>query len=154
MALRNIVKSNDDLLRKKSKEITVFDDKLKELAADLIDTVKFKNGVGLAAPQIGVLKRIVTVDKGERDFIILVNPVILKESTETCVLDEGCLSVENKIGPVKRPKRIIVKAQDLEGNTFTFKASKMFARICMHEFDHLDGILFIDKLEPEKNKEI
>lgn len=147
MALRNIVKSTDELLRKTSKEITIFDDKLKELAADLLDTVRIKNGLGLAAPQIGVLKRIVVVDKADKDFLVLVNPKIIKESNETWVSEEACLSVENKSGPVRRPKKIIVKAQDLDGNPFTFKASKMFARICMHEMDHLDGILFIDKIE-------
>ena len=83
MALRNIVKSTDELLRKTSKEITIFDDKLKELAADLLDTVRIKNGLGLAAPQIGVLKRIVVVDKADKDFLVLVNPKIIKESNET-----------------------------------------------------------------------
>jgi len=149
MALRTIITYPNPVLRKKAEEITTFDEALKELAADMVETMYDAPGVGLAANQIGVLQQIVVVDvskkEGEKKSIILINPVI--SAGEGCVSgDEGCLSVIEYEAKVKRYQKIHLTARDLEGKEIEFAAEDRFARIIQHEVDHLHGTLFIDHL--------
>jgi len=142
MATRKIVMQGDELLKKKSKVVTVFDDKLAMLLDDMYETMILNNGIGLASPQVGVLKRVVVV---EVDGIKLdmVNPeIIARKGEETGV--EGCLSVPNIQGYVKRPSKITVKAFNRYGEEYTLTATSMLARCICHEVDHLDGVLFTD----------
>ncbi len=142
MATRKIVMQGDELLKKKSKVVTVFDDKLAMLLDDMYETMLLNNGIGLASPQVGVLKRVVVV---EVDGIKLdmVNPeIISRKGEETGV--EGCLSVPNIQGYVKRPSKITVKAFNRYGEEYTLTATSMLARCICHEVDHLDGVLFTD----------
>lgn len=147
MAKRNIVKVGDSLLRMKSKPVYVFDDGLSQLLDDMRETMLAENGVGIAAVQVGVLRRVCAVYDGV-DFYEFVNPTILK-ATGKQSSTEGCLSVPNKNGIVERPKKLVVKAFDRYGAEFEFVASGYLAVICSHEFDHLDGVLFIDKVKKE-----
>lgn len=143
MALRNIVKNGDPTLRKVSRSVINFDEKLSVLLDDMADTMYDADGCGLAAPQVGILRRICIVDVGD-GLIELVNPVIVEESgvqQET----EGCLSCPNEYGTTKRPMKVTVRAQDRNGNTFTVSGEGLKARAFCHEIDHLNGILFIDK---------
>ena len=153
MAIRTILTFPDPVLRQKAKKVTRFDDELKQLAADMGETMYDAPGIGLAANQIGVLLRIVVVDvstpeTGKR-FISLVNPVI-SEGEGSVTDEEGCLSVIDYTSNVKRFKKIKVTAQDLEGKPMEFIAEDRFARIIQHEVDHLDGRLFIDHLSSLK----
>ena len=143
MALRNIVKVGDDTLRKTSFEVTKFDDNLATLLDDMKETLIKADGVGLAAPQIGVLRRvfIVMIDDYYKEFI---NPIIVK-TTGSQIGDEGCLSVTNEYGTVERPKKVVVKAFDRYGKPFTVTETDFTARAICHENDHLNGVLFIDK---------
>lgn len=143
MALREIRILGDDLLRKRSREVDVIDDRIKELVKDMIDTMIASEGVGLAAPQIGILKRIVIVMDGKK-IIPLINPKILEQEGSS-VDYEGCLSVKNKNVKVIRPEKIRVQALDVDGNELDFVAEGFFARVICHETDHLDGILIVDK---------
>jgi len=149
MALRNIRNYNeeDTILRKKSKVVKIIDEKTQILLADMADTMYQANGVGLAAPQIGILKRLVVIDVGE-GLIKLINPVILERSGEQQDM-EGCLSVPDISGEVLRPQKVRIKAQDENGNYFELEATDLLARAFCHELDHLDGILFIDKTLPD-----
>lgn len=142
MAIRNIVKDTDEILRKVCRPVEKFDQKLSDLIDDLAETMYKANGVGLAAPQIGVLRRAVVVDVGEglHEFI---NPKIIKSSGEQ-IDTEGCLSCPGVWGTVKRPNHITVEAYDRNGNRFILSASELFARAICHELDHLDGKLFKD----------
>ena len=151
MARRMVVKIGEDVLRKHAKEVTEFDEKLAELLDDMTETMIYEDGVGLAAPQVGVLKRAVVISPNGKDFYEFVNPVITASSGRQ-ICNEGCLSVPDIRGEVERPKKIEVSAQDRNGRKFAFKAEGFFANICCHEFDHLDGILFVDKMIRKKNK--
>lgn len=145
MALREIRTLGDEVLRKKSKMVDKFDDKLKMLIEDMIETMYSANGVGLAAPQIGILKRIAVVDIGE-GVIKLINPEIIEyegKNKDT----EGCLSIPNTRGIVERPDRVVVKALNENGEEFVVEGEGFLARALCHEIDHLDGILYIDKAE-------
>ena len=144
MAIRQIRFEDDEILRKKSREIDKIDERIIELAEDLIDTMREEDGVGLAAPQVGVLKRIVVVDIGDGP-ITLINPQIVNEEGED-VDDEGCLSVPGKSGKVLRPKRVTVKYTDIDGEEKTVEGEDLLARAFCHEIDHLEGILYTDKL--------
>lgn len=148
MAQRQIREVGDDLLRKKSREVEVVDDKIKQLLDDMYDTLKASNdGIGLAAPQVGVLKRVIVIDLGEEGdgkVYKLINPVITKRKGEQ-VCREGCLSVPGLVGDVVRPKEVTVEALDENGKKIVIKAKDLFAICLSHEIDHLDGILFIDK---------
>lgn len=145
MARRTIVKIGEDILRKRAKEVTVFDNGLAALLDDMIETMTAADGVGLAGPQVGVLKRVAVISPDGKNFYEFVNPVIEKSSgTQKC--REGCLSVPGVSGEVMRPKKVVVRAYDRYGNEFVLKAEGFLANICCHEFDHLDGILFVDKL--------
>lgn len=142
MALRKIVLQNDDILRKKCKPVEVFDKKLGILLDDMAETMYKANGVGLAAPQVGIIRRAVVVDVGE-GLIELVNPSIVKsKGTQRDV--EGCLSCPEQWGYVVRPREVIIKAQDRSGKDIQMKLKDFTARAVCHELDHLEGQLFTD----------
>ena len=148
MAVRNLRYGNDEILRKRAREVEVIDDKIKELAQDMMDTMHKFDGVGLAAPQVGILKRVIVIDLYEDNTqYMLVNPIIKKEKGEQ-VVDEGCLSFPNQYGKVKRPKSIVVEALDLDGRKVVIKAKDLLAQALSHEIDHLNGEVFINKVEP------
>lgn len=147
MALREIRLDNDPILRKKSKEITEITDRIKILLDDMIDTMNEAEGVGLAAPQVGILRRAVVIDIGEGP-IKLINPVILETKGE--VIDiEGCLSIPGRSGTVNRPEWVKVKYIDIDGKEKVLEGSGLLARAICHEVDHLDGILYTDKIIEE-----
>lgn len=152
MALRNIVKLGDDVLRKKCRAVTMIDSKTHELLDDMAQTMHAANGVGLAAPQVGLLKRIVVIDVGD-GVIELINPEIIACSGEQTD-DEGCLSVPDKFLPVSRPNVVKVRALDRYGKSFTMEGEGLLARAFCHEIDHLDGKIFLDVYkEQQKNKD-
>lgn len=151
MALRNIRLNGDEILRKRSKEVTVIDDKIKRLLDDMADTMYEKDGVGLAAPQIGILKRLVVIDVDDENLYKMVNPKIIKSSGKQ-VDQEGCLSVPDIKGTVIRPNKVTVQYTDENGEEITLDAENLLARCICHELDHLDGVLFIDKMEKEQVK--
>lgn len=152
MAIRKIRTDEDPILRKKSKTVTNYNDRLKVLIDDMFETMDLAPGVGLAAPQIGILKRIIVVDNREEDNgegeepmrFYMINPKIIEKDGEEVSM-EGCLSVPGKQGTVKRAKHIKVKYNDLEGKENLMEAEDFLARIIQHETDHLDGILYTDK---------
>ena len=144
MALRNILKEGDERLRKKSRPVTDFNERLWTLLDDMYETMK-DGGGGIAAPQVGVLRRAVVIDVGEGKHE-LVNPVIVEQSGDQCG-GEGCLSIPGQYGLVHRPAQLRLKAQDRYGKPFELEAEGYFAVAVCHEVDHLDGILFIDKAE-------
>ncbi|MGN0136790.1 peptide deformylase [Anaerotignum sp.] len=146
MALRNIRLSTDEILRKKCKPVKEITPNLLTLLDDMADTMYEANGVGLAAPQVGILKRVVVIDVGE-GLVELINPVIL-ETSGSQIDDEGCLSVPGKYAPVERPNYAKVEAMDRDGNKFIIEGEELMARALCHEIDHLDGILYIDKALP------
>ena len=145
MALRRVTKIGEPVLRKKCKPVTKFDEKLGQLLDDMADTMYEADGVGLAAPQVGMLKRAVVIDIGE-GLIELINPEIIETAGEQTYV-EGCLSVDNINEPVTRPYFVKVKAQDRHGNEFELAGEELLARAFCHELDHLDGILFVDRVE-------
>ena len=148
MAIRNIRLEKDEILKKKSREIEVIDDKIKELAQDMIDTMHKWDGVGLAGPQVGVLKRIIVIDLYEEGMqFVLINPEIVEVKGEK-VVEEGCLSFPNKFGKVERPKEVVVEALDLDGCKVTLKAKDLLAQALCHEIDHLNGVVFVDRVKP------
>lgn len=140
MALRNIVKEGDDILNKKCRPVTKFDKKLAVLLEDMAETMRKANGVGLAAPQVGILRRVVVVDIGE-GLIELVNPKIIAFSGEQTG-NEGCLSFPGQWGVVTRPDYVKLKAQDRNGDEFTIEGKELLARAFCHELDHLEGVVF------------
>ena len=144
MARRNIVKMGDPLLRKISKPVESFDEKLHVLLDDMKDTLHAVGGLGLAAPQVGVLKRVCIVEYDNKLYE-LVNPVLV-ESRGKCVDNEGCLSVVGFRGLVERPEKIDIEYFDRNGAKHREHAEGYFARVFLHEMDHLDGILFADKM--------
>lgn len=143
MAKRNIVKLGDDILRKVCRTQLNFDEKLHQTLDDMAETMYEADGVGLAAPQVGILRRFCIIDVGE-GIIELVNPVIDETSGEQ-EGDEGCLSLPGRYENVKRPLYVKVHAQDRNGNNITVEGEGLKARALCHEIDHLDGVLFIDK---------
>lgn len=152
MAIRNIRELGDPALRKICKEVKDVNLRTKILIGDMLDTMYDANGVGLAAPQVGILKRIVVIDVGEGP-IVLINPEIVESSGEQ-VDYEGCLSVPGKSGVVSRPNYVKVKAFDEDMNEFELEGEELLARAICHECDHLDGIVYVDKVDGElKNTE-
>ena len=145
MALRNILTEEDPTLHKVSRVVTNFDDRLHVLIDDMIETLHNANGVGLAAPQVGVLRRVVVVDAGD-EVLELVNPEIIAQSGEQTGM-EGCLSVPGKYGIVTRPNEVTVRAQDRDGNWFEVDGEELMARAFCHELEHLDGHLYTEKAE-------
>lgn len=148
MAIRNLRYEGDEILKKRSREIEVIDDKIKELAQDMMETMHKWDGLGLAAPQVGILKRIIVIDLYEEGTqYTLINPIIVKEKGIQEV-EEGCLSFPNTFGKVDRPKEIIVEALDLSGKKVKIKATDLLAQALSHEIDHLNGIVFTEKVLP------
>lgn len=144
MALRNIIKEGDPVLKKVCRSVLDFDDRLAILLDDMADTMKLAEGCGLAAPQVGVLKRVCIIDVGE-GVVELVNPVIIEEKgIQTEV--EGCLSMPGESGVTKRPMYVTVRAQDRNGKTFEVSGEGLKARALCHEIDHLNGILYTQRL--------
>ncbi len=143
MAIRDIVKDGEPILRKRCREVEVFDEKLCKLLDDMKDTLDKADGVGLAAPQVGILKRVVIVEF-EDFFLEMVNPVITKQSGEQ-IGQEACLSVPGKSCDVKRPNRLTCVYQTRTGKKKEITVEDFIARIFCHEIDHLDGILYYDK---------
>ena len=145
MAKLNIVKEGDPILRKTSRKIETIDDRIKTLAADMLETMHDANGVGLAAVQVGKLRRLVIVEVEEGRPFILINPeLVAKEGRQTEV--EGCLSIPGKWGITDRPMKVTVRATGLDGKNFSVMGSGLLARALCHEIDHLDGKLFTDNV--------
>ncbi len=155
MAIRNVVQIGDEILRKKSKPVREFDEKLWELLDDMRETMVKNNGCGLAGVQVGVLRRVIVIDVNNMK-LELINPEIVDSYGEQ-IEKEGCLSVKNEYAYVKRPEEVTVKALDRYGNEFMISGVDLLARAFCHEIDHLDGILFVDKIvkdykEPKTKK--
>ena len=145
MAIRQIVKEGDEILTKKCREVTDFNERLSILIDDMFDTMYEANGVGLAGPQVGVLKRIVVIDIGEGP-VVMINPVILETSGEQTG-DEGCLSLPGKAGTVTRPNYVKARAFDLDMEEYEIEGTELMARAICHELDHLDGHMYTEKVE-------
>src|SRR5699024_4438287 len=143
MAIRNVVKMGDPILNKKCKKVIDFNERLHTLLDDMADTMYENDGVGLAAPQVGIIRRAVVVDVGE-GLIELINPEIVESSGEQTD-PEGCLSVENFIGDVTRPNYVKLKAQNRFGEEIELEGEGFLARAFCHELDHLEGVLFVEK---------
>ena len=157
MALRKIVTVGDPALTKVCRPVTKFDNKLAILIEDMIETMHNANGVGLAAPQVGILRRVVVVDTGEED-VELVNPEVVSVSDETQTGLEGCLSLPGQYGIVTRPARVTVRAQDRTGEWYEYDGEEIVARCFLHEIDHLDGHMYTEiaekMLTPEELDEL
>ncbi len=152
MAIRQLRIEGDPILNKKCREVKEMTPRLQELAQDLIDTMYEENGVGLAAPQVGVLRRIAVIDVGE-GLWVFVNPRIIETEGEQ-VGDEGCLSVPGMAGCVRRPMRVVAEAFDINMEPFTVEGEGLFARAMCHEFDHLDGHLYTEFVEGELHEAV
>ncbi|MFG6355805.1 MAG: peptide deformylase [Acetatifactor sp.] len=148
MAIRNIREIGEEILTKKCKEVTEMTDRTRYLIEDMLDTLYEANGVGLAAPQVGVLKRIAVIDVTGEDPYILINPRIVETGGEQTG-SEGCLSVPGKAGIVTRPNYVKVAAQDMDMKPFELEGTELLARAICHELDHLDGHLYVEKVEGE-----
>ena len=147
MALRKIYKEGEAILKKKAKPVTKFDNRLALLVGDMIETVKDANGVGLAAPQVGILKRIIVIDAGEDMGVVeLINPEIIRRIGEQ-VYYEGCLSYPGYYGNVGRPQTVVVRAHNRNGEETIYEADGLYAVACCHEADHLEGIMFMPKVK-------
>ncbi|MBR3909067.1 MAG: peptide deformylase [Clostridia bacterium] len=149
MAKRNIVKIGDDVLRKVCRTQLTFDEKLHQTLDDMIETMYAAEGVGLAAPQVGMLRRYCVIDVGD-GVIELINPVITEKSEETQTGNEGCLSIPDRSEVVTRPMRVSVRAQNRYGENITVTGEGLKARALCHEIDHLDGVLYIDYAKRSK----
>ncbi len=144
MAVRKILRIGDETLRRKARPVDSFDKRIHTLLDDMAQTMYEADGAGLAAPQVGILRRVVVIDVGE-GIIELINPEILETEGEQ-INAEGCLSVPGRRGTVKRPKRVVVRAQDRHGKTFELTGEDFLAIAVSHELDHLDGVLYVDKM--------
>ena len=149
MAIRIIREEGDEILRKKSREVEVIDEKTHELIKDMIETLQKYQGVGLAAVQVGILKRIFIIDLYEENVepYVFINPEIIKTKGEQTV-EEGCLSFPNEFGKVVRPTEVVVEFYDREAKKVKLKAKDLLAQAVCHEVDHLNGVLFVDLVEP------
>jgi peptide deformylase len=157
MAIRRIVLMGDPVLRTEAEPVETFDEELVALVEDMFETMYHAEGVGLAAPQIGIGRRILVVDvrdeNGEgRGRVALINPEVVEVGDETEKASEGCLSIPGLEEIVERPARVVVKGLDPEGNDVVVEADELFARALQHEIDHLDGILFLDRVSPLKRR--
>ena len=147
MAIRKIIELGDEKLRKTCKPVEKFDLRLRILLKDMADTMYKAQGVGLAAPQVGILRRVVVIDVGD-GLIELINPEIIRTEGEQRG-PEGCLSVPGRSGVVVRPNIVTVRAQDRNGESFEITGEELLARAFCHELDHLDGVIYVDKMERE-----
>ena len=148
MAIREIKKFNEQVLRKKCEEVKKIDKDIKKLVVDMIQTMESNAGIGLAASQVGVLKRVLVaqVDLKNQQILVLINPKIIKKSKEKEIDEEGCLSFPGIILKIKRAKEIEVEGQDFNGKKIKIKVKGLAARVLQHEVDHLDGVLFFNRL--------
>ncbi len=146
MALRNLRYEGDEILRKKSREVDVIDERIKTLMNDMVETMYANEGLGLAAPQVGILKRVIVIDVEDGNVYKMVNPKIINK-TGVQTGQEGCLSVPEKKGIVKRPMNVTVEYTDENGNNVQLDAEELLARAICHEIDHLNGVLFIDRAQ-------
>ena len=144
MAVRKILRIGDETLRRKARRVEVFDKRLHTLLDDMAETMYDAEGAGLAAPQVGILRRVVVIDVGE-GIIELINPEILSAEGEQ-INAEGCLSIPGRRCTVKRPQKVVVAAQDRSGNPFELTGEGFLAIAVSHELDHLDGVLYVDKM--------
>ena len=144
MAVREIRKSGDELLRKKSRDVKEITDRIRTILDDMAETMYQEEGGGLAACQVGILRRLVVIDVGE-GLLKLVNPEIVSREGER-IVEEGCLSFPDVWGKVKRPERVAVRAMDENGDEITVEGTGLLAQCLCHELDHLDGIVFTDKI--------
>ena len=148
MAIRKLRYEGDEILNKKSREVEQIDDRMQELIDDMIETMHKYNGVGLAAVQVGILKRLLVIDLyDDTGVIVMINPIIIKEKGEQEV-DEGCLSFPNKFAKVIRPKEVVAEYTNREGKRMKIKAKDLLAQAICHEVDHLNGEVFVDKIVP------
>ena len=160
MATRDIVFMGDPVLRREADEVTVFDDELKALVRDMFETMYRADGIGLAAPQIGISQRIIVVDLrrpdeeegDELERVALINPVVTEHSKEKYKQSEGCLSIPGLEEVVERPVWVRVEGQDVDGNDVVIEAEDLFGRALQHEIDHIDGILFVDRVSALKRR--
>jgi peptide deformylase len=150
MAIRQIRQEGDEILKKKSREVEVVDDKIRELMDDMVETMHKYDGVGLAAVQVGILKRVIVIDIYDENtpIIKLANPVLVKQKGER-ECEEGCLSFQNKFAKVVRPKEVVVEGLNENGEKVKIKATELLAQALCHEIDHLNGITFVDIMEPD-----
>lgn len=146
MALRNILQYDDEALHKACREVTDVNDRIRTLIDDLTDTLRDAKGVGLAAPQVGVLRRVAVVELDENHHYEMVNPRIVEEEGEQYG-EEGCLSVDGMCGDVKRPLHVKVACLDRNGNPVEYEGTELLARAFCHEIDHLDGIIYTQKAD-------
>ena len=148
MAIREIRLSKDEILRKVAREVEEVDDRIKELLQDMLETMHKYNGVGLAGPQVGILKRVIAIDLYDGNKpLLLVNPKIIKSKGEQ-EADEGCLSFPNEYAKVIRPKEVVVEALNEEGKKVKIVGKDLLAQALSHEIDHLNGVLFVDNMIP------
>ncbi len=148
MAIRTIRQEGDEILKKKAREVDTIDEKIKILVDDMVETMHKYDGLGLAAPQVGVLKRIVVIDLyDDKGVIVLINPVIKKQKG-TQTVEEGCLSFPNKFAKVERPEQITIEALNINGEKIKLTGKGLLAQAIAHEIDHLNGEVFIDKILP------
>ena len=156
MAIRTIRTEGDEILRKKSKKVEVIDEKITELIQDMIETLHKYDGVGLAAVQVGILKQILIIQEAEdAPILVIINPEIISQSG-TQVVEEGCLSFPNKFAKIERPEKIKVRALNEKGKKIEITGKGLLAQALSHEIDHLNGILFVDKIDkkdPFKGKD-
>lgn len=157
MAIHDIVYMGEPVLRERAKEVEVFDDDLRRLVDDMFETMYAAEGIGLAAPQIGISRRIFVIDTRDdeddaRGRYALINPELVEVSDETDRAPEGCLSIPGLEEVVERPSRVVLRAQDPEGNDVEIDADDLLGRALQHELDHLDGVLFLDRISPLKRR--
>ena len=153
MAIMNFGRLGEDVLRKKAHPVKLFDRRLTGLLKDMAETMYEADGVGLAAPQVGILRRIAVIDVGD-GLVELINPEIIDRASTTYVDVEGCLSVPGRRGTVERPEWVKVHAMDRKGREFEFVAEGFFARAVCHELDHLDGVVYVDKMIKDVTEEL
>ena len=146
MAIRKIVTEGDDILRKHCREVSEVTDRIRETMQDMLETMRSEQGVGIAAPQVGIMRRMFVAEPEPERVYFMINPVMLEHSG-TQSGDERCLSVPGLIGSVERPSHIKIEALDLDGNKQVYEFDDFYARVMCHEYDHLDGVLYIDKAE-------
>jgi peptide deformylase len=154
MALLDIKLMGDPVLREECAPVEEIDDDLRRLAQDMFETMYDADGVGLAAPQVGITKRLIVVDPREEDVKprALVNPRVIEKGEETDRAEEGCLSIPGLREVVERASEVVIEAEDLDGETIRLDAAGLHARVVLHEIDHLDGVLFVDRVSPLKRK--
>ena len=146
MAIRNVVTEGDEILRKRCREVGEVTDRIKMTMQDMLETMREQYGVGIAAPQVGIMRRMFIAEPEPGRVYYMINPEILEQSGSQ-IDDEGCLSVPGMIGTVERPQKIKIQAMDLNGDTQVYEFEDFDARVMCHEYDHLEGVLYIDKAE-------